>query len=439
MFFGYLLLGVIVLKSLLEIWRLTGIRNQNDGGFLLWQIKAGLKLALYVLIAALIVSGLAIYYANFGDTVALSTFKNIHIYSTWGILILAVAYVVTTIFARLNAQNYQAVESEINNSSWVRIIVAVVISVLAVWLVFNFLEKPTTLISKNINRRIALNGFEGIEWTGADSVFINVSGGDNFSGGVSKVKVKSFHSRQNIHFLIEWRDWEPSFNRSLEKTVNGWRELKSLYSPFGESVYIEDQLAILFHSTESGCASSCHLGGSERAGSHYTKSDTADLWMWQAVSTNPAFEMDDGWLGVYKNDSLGGRHYDNSPGGGNTSNLNEEWDEPYFLPGAFQFGNWIWMGSDQYVPYRAGLDNYRIGSTLPARLVTGFSGDRGDLRARGNWRNGKWTVEITRKRNTGSSFDIRFKGQLWMSIAVFNNSELKHAYHLKPIKLVIEE
>ncbi|MGH8016283.1 MAG: ethylbenzene dehydrogenase-related protein, partial [Candidatus Zixiibacteriota bacterium] len=157
------------------------------------------------------------------------------------------------------------------------------------------------------------------------------------------------------------------------------------------------------------------------------------------VSTNPAFEADDGWWSYKINDSAGGRHFDNSPGGGYASNLNEEWDEPYFLPWRIEFENCIVTESDRYFPYRAGLDNFAQGATLPGMLVSKHSGDRGDIYARGQWRNGLWTVEISRLKNTGSTFDVTLRGESWLSLAVFNNAETEHAYHLKPLKFIVEQ
>jgi len=237
---------------------------------------------------------------------------------------------------------------------------------------------------------------------------------------------------------MQWPDPEPSFNRSLVKSNNGWLEVKSEFNPFGESIYFEDQMALSFHDGNSNCAQSCHVGGNKISGLHYTKGDTADIWVWKAVSTNPAFEADDGWWGEKLNDSTGGRHFDNSPGGGYISNLNEEWDEPYFLPAHRAFENWIWMESDRYLPYRVSLDNYPAGAAIPGMLVSRMAGDRGDIYARGQWRNGLWTIELSRNKNTGSKFDVTLKNELWIGLAVFDNAEKKHAYHLKPIKFIVE-
>ena len=87
---------------------------------------------------------------------------------------------------------------------------------------------------------------------------------------------------------------------------------------------------------------------------------------------------------------------------------------------------------------RALIEGLPLGSRVPAVLVAPAAGDRGDVMAEGRWHNGVWTVEFARKLGTGSAYDVRFNGTLSLGIAPFDNAASKHAYHLKPIRLVIE-
>ncbi len=82
---------------------------------------------------------------------------------------------------------------------------------------------------------------------------------------------------------------------------------------------------------------------------------------------------------------------------------------------------------------------FSIGAHIPSPLSAQAMGDRGVVQARGRWYNGEWTVELARRISTGSSFDAAFRGEWYLGIAPFHNSVCKHAYHLKPIKLVIEQ
>jgi hypothetical protein len=79
------------------------------------------------------------------------------------------------------------------------------------------------------------------------------------------------------------------------------------------------------------------------------------------------------------------------------------------------------------------------GAHIPSVLVAPATGDGGDVRARGRWYNGVWTVELARRLSTASSCDAAFRGEWYLGTAPVDNVSSKHAYHLKLIKLVIEK
>jgi len=302
------------------------------------------------------------------------------------------------------------------------------------------IKTPATLVCREQNRDVVIDGREfDIEWMGADSLVVQTAGGVNFEGGVSEVTVKTFHNGQYIYFLVRWTDYTRSCNRHLVKTKGGWVEEVSKYLDiFGESIYSEDKVALSFHKSRSGCLATCHVRTPVKMGLHYTDGDTADVWKWLAVSTNPAWEVDDGWWGAYEDAIVGGQHYDNLASGGYRSNLNEDWHQPYFLPQHIAMRDWIYIDAHNYVAYHADIDTFSVGDRVPAVLVAPAVGDRGDVKAHGVWRNGVWTVEFVRRLSTGSPFDAVFKGELYLGIAPFDNADSKHAYHLRSIRLIIK-
>ncbi len=307
-------------------------------------------------------------------------------------------------------------------------------------IIYFLLDWNPTLHCQNRNRSITIDGREReIEWLGVDSVTMEAAWGNNFADGTTRITVKSFHDKRYIYFLIRWSDRTRSYNRHLVKTDSGWEKERSAYPDiFGESIYAEDKVALSFRRDDDGCASTCHIRTNGKAGFHYTGGDTIDVWQWMAVSTNPAWEAEDGWWGKFVDDSVGGRHLDNLAKGSHRSNLNEEWKQPYFLPTHWTINNWIWFGSNEYLPYHPELDTFAVGARLPGVLVAPTTGDRGDVQARGHWRNGVWTVEFARLLTTGSPVDVVFKGTVYLGIAPFDNAENKHAFHLPAIKLTIE-
>ena len=315
-------------------------------------------------------------------------------------------------------------------------VVAVVVSG-ALWVTIN---SATVLECRKLTEQAHMVGkIESAIWDTADSLHLTLARGANFESGVSEVTLKSFHNGRSIFFLVQWDDPDRSYNRRLLKTDTGWVQRVSEYLDlFGESIYSEDQLALSFHHRRDGCAATCHMRLPKRMGLHYTGGDTVNVWQWRAVSTNPIGRADDDRWAAYRNDSLGGRRLDNLASGGHFSNLNQDWQQPYFLPVHPSVRGWIDPHSEYVTPYFFADDNFAVGDEVPGVIVTPFIGDRGDVRARGQWLDGRWTVEFTRPFKTGSSFDIELREEFYLGIALFDNAESKHAFHLRPIRVTVK-
>ncbi len=438
---GIALAGLLSIRIALGIIsvREKHLEKLNSGIAEKWRSNFAFVINLLLFLA--IVSGLLVYSGKITQQLSYASLKNMHLISFWGVLVVSVIYGIVLIIQRdrNRSENSIAYRSKEGKKIWAALVAIILICTLVAWGAAEFIKTPKTLSSRRMNRNIVLDGYaHTIEWYGVDSVLVPVTGGDNFDNGSTNILVKSFRNRRYIFFLFQWQDKSRSYNRQLIKTDRGWIEQKSDSSIFGESVYFEDQLAVSFHRSSSGCLQSCHLGSSKQAGSHYTNRDTSDVWIWRALSTNPVGEADDGWWAESAVDSSAGIRFDNSAGGGYASNLNREWDEPYFLSYHPASRYWIDMRSKYFMPYRPGLDVFEVGAIQPAVVTLPFMGDRGDIRVRGNWANGVWTVELSRSLNTGSPFDIVLMGTVWMSLAPFDNSEKMHSYHFKTIKLIIE-
>ena len=70
-----------------------------------------------------------------------------------------------------------------------------------------------------------------------------------------------------------------------------------------------------------------------------------------------------------------------------------------------------------------------------------FQGDRGDIRAKGAWRQGWWTLEARRVLDTGSEYDvaITLDKPVYISVAPFNRTQTRHGEHIRPVKLVLQK
>jgi len=322
---------------------------------------------------------------------------------------------------------------------WPALIVAIVIAIGAGSIMMRTADSPQTLICHEQQRVAVVDGREyDIEWSIADSVTVQTMGGANLPAGNAPVTLKAFHNGRRVYLLARWNDPTRSYNRHLVKGKAGWSVERSAYiGLFGEEIYSEDGLALMFRG-RADCASSCHIRAPGKMGLHYTVGDTADGWMWLAVRTNPVDEADDRWWGGFVDGLTGGRHFDNKAAGGYRSNLDEQWQQPYFVPLNARAHDWILYGSNTYRPFDPENDTFAIGTLIPSELVAPTTGDRGDVTAKGLWRNGVWTVEFSRLISTGSDQDVPLRGELYLGVAVFDNADSKHSYHLKPIRLVLE-
>ncbi|WP_277948926.1 ethylbenzene dehydrogenase-related protein [Pseudoalteromonas piscicida] len=93
-----------------------------------------------------------------------------------------------------------------------------------------------------------------------------------------------------------------------------------------------------------------------------------------------------------------------------------------------------WFASETYDPKR---DMAKIGEQLPSVLYRSnrFEGDRADVRARGEWHDGYWTLELVRKNQTHSKLDVELRSGICMWVSAFDHAQIAHTRHHKAIQL----
>lgn len=435
-----LLVGLFYLVYLFitkEWRRLAGTDSENRYG----PTRMVLYNLILISLGVGIVSGLILFSGNFGSGSGLTFVRWLHYHAALVVLFMSVIHILAVTVSPVSHVNGIFYATPIGPGyRFTETLLALLAALLMMPLLRTLITDPPTLHCSLQNRTVIVDGKESdIEWMGVDEVILPVMGGANFDNTVTEVRVKSFHNRHTVYFLLTWEDHTRSFNRHLEKTNGGWVRLTSeRLNPAGESVYWEDQAALSLHADPDGCMGCCHAGGPVGRGRHYTKGDTADVWYWKAVSTNPAWQAEDGWWGDDVGPGLGGIHIDNLAAGGYHDNLNEQWGQPYLLPLHHTQQHSIDITSNLYFPYRPEDDTFSVGATAPGVVVAPMIGDAADVRARGRWRGGTWTLEIARRRATGSASDLIFRDELYLGVAVFDNAEKQHAYHVRPVRLVVE-
>jgi hypothetical protein len=212
-------------------------------------------------------------------------------------------------------------------------------------------------------------------------------------------------------------------------------------------------------------------------GLHYTPAEGiyADVWQWKATSSGPTGWMDDDHFGPpaeptpqqvnhtvpYK----GGFAPD--PGSANYSdNFVFSYDAasgnrivtPRRLPknlaattaamgqitldpnvGESDGARWFMMEaeSDPYTPERD--RQIPVGTVLPGVIIAGeFAGDRADVRCAARWASGHWALEVARRLDVQSQYDVPLKTGVFMRVSAFDHTQIRHTRHVRPIRLEVE-
>lgn len=288
---------------------------------------------------------------------------------------------------------------------------------------------------------------------------------------VTTVAVRALHVGSRFYLLARWSDPERSLTHlPLMKTADGWQVFADGFERDDERTWYEDKLAVMVARSPFAALASIHLGPQPLAvapasrsgrGYHYTTGDEVlDIWHWKAVRTDHLSQADDQyfgpplpcfvcaprWFGGYANDpKLAGGYRDNwqffRPTG----------VEPKRLPLAehFVFDRQavVARGGRERLsmrvvdghPWSAERDRLPVDTLIPSILTSDpFQGDRGHVGARGRWQAGEWVVEFSRSLDTGSRYDVPLKEGVHLWLAVFDHTQSRHAYHLRPLRLAFE-
>src|SRR3990172_11412577 len=180
--------------------------------------------------------------------------------------------------------------------------------------------------------------------------------------------------------------------------------------------------------------STCHIGQGKPYGNKYTENpgDRLDLWHLKNVRTGSVSQMDDQYVDDTRYDKEkspeAGRKSDPKTGGGYSDNQTEDKKMPKVALKGNKPAPPYWILDAEKEPFDD--SKYKAGDEVPSIVVAPFTGDRGDISAKGVWKDGVWTVEIARKRVTNSEFDAQFKDkkEYAFGVGVFDNAQVRHAY-----------
>jgi len=368
-------------------------------------------------------------------------------------------------------------------------LVGLIVALPVAWGLYSWNEMSIdTLMVKRIPSGVAVPVLDGKAndpaWASAQSVVIHTTKGRNNPTEDVDVTVKALYDGENIYFQYQWADPDVSYKRyPLIKTAGGWKVLQNAFEWADENEYYEDKLAMYITDVKNGsCSTTCHLGTGPDAdkglkhGVHYTEhGEIGDVWHWKSIRTNPMGDLlgepgyaDDQHFrpadpipaqiktrytaGYYPDPNTGGGYKYNFEKIDPTKPVGETFVRPIMLPATetirpnsdpktSEYGAQWWIHKAQGIKYTPELDKYPVGSLIPNMLLEPFQGDEADVRAKGDWQRGVWTLEIKRVLDTKSKFDVAFSTErpVYISLGTFNRSQTRHSEHIRPVKVVLEQ
>jgi hypothetical protein len=326
-------------------------------------------------------------------------------------------------------------------------------------------------------------------WRSIAPFSLMTSEGGNFDGkGETRIEVRAVHDGTWAYFLFTWEDPTRSLKHlPLIKDVDGWHMLHDGYETGDEHDYNEDKFSVLLTTSDVTLAGdrTFHAGPHPIAdapatmtgrGLHFTSGAYVDVWQWKATSGGPTGWMDDAHFGPpldptpmqvrniipYKGgfapDPGTASYMDNFAIDGDATGGGRRLIAPLRLPndlattiatmgdvdidpdrGEGEGTRWF-MTEQESIPYSADADaRIPMGTVIPGVIIAGeFSGDRADVRCAARWASGHWALEVARRLDTHSEYDVPIKTGVFMRVAAFDHSQIRHTRHVRPIRLEVE-
>ena len=327
-------------------------------------------------------------------------------------------------------------------------------------------------------------------WRDIKPISVMTNQGGNFDGkGESGIEIRAVHDGTWAYFLFTWEEPTRSLKQlPLIKRTDGWYLLHDGYENGDERAYNEDKFAVLFTTLDATLAGdrTFHAGPHPIAdapstmtgrGLHYTPAEGiyAEVWQWKATSGGPTGWCDHDHFGPPLEPTpeqvshlapyRGGFAPD--PGTTNYSDNfvmparasdGDQFVRPRRLPkdvaamnaamgrinldpnvGESDGARWF-MTEAESVLYTPELDrSIPVGTVVPGVIVSGeFSGNRADVRCAARWASGHWALEVARRLDTHSKYDVPIRTGIFMRVAAFDHSQIRHTRHVRPIRIEVE-
>ncbi len=292
------------------------------------------------------------------------------------------------------------------------------------------------LISKSVKSAPA--DAASAEWNQAEESKIMLTGAGSVEGKNLELKTKSVYTEDAVFFRFEWADNNLTMNKNRWKFSGGeWTKIK------GD----EDRLGVVFEINRvdkfatKGCAVLCHNESKNEKEWYYAVSSSkekADMWHWKSVRSNPVGFTEDGFVTTNpgkkpeegrKRDAGSGKAADNRTKDKSKPAYMQDPAKSPSIPGS--------LLADEAVEIKD-YAMFKEGDEIPGYMLnTSWKGSFADVKTKGVWANGKWTVMMSRKLETGYDDDIQFntRKNYPFALGVFDNAHEHNSYNSEPLKL----
>lgn len=221
------------------------------------------------------------------------------------------------------------------------------------------------------------------DWAGIDGITVPLAG----EGGVARVELRAVVHGDSIFMIAQWDDATES---RLHKPYK-WNDITQSYRRTSQ---LEDRFAVSL--AMSGDFSHSKLDGAEF---------TADVWHWKASRSDPAGVAHDKMWKVSRTEFPKSKKFETQDG------------RVVFLARISDAGDRLYRPMTYQERQEDVMPRYEV--NLSPR------GSIADVRAKGVWKDGRWTLEMVRKLDTGNADDavIPAAGQIAIAVAAFNDTD----------------
>ena len=224
------------------------------------------------------------------------------------------------------------------------------------------------------------------DWSAVDGLTVPLEG----KGNVASVELKAAIHGDSIYILAVWDDKTKS---DLHKPYK-WDEALFAY---GRTKQLEDRFAIQF-------AMEGDFSHDKTDGSTFK----ADVWHWKASRSNPVGLAHDKWLIAGSEPMERSKKVKGADG------------KTAYIRRIGDAGDKLYSSVTYDVKDKDIMPRYKV-TEAPRGSIA-------DIQAKGVWADGRWTLEMTRKLDTGNADDavIPASGSIQIAVAAFNDVDGKN-------------